>query len=259
MGLETRAGVITGSFDPKGSYLPSPAQTSEVDLEQDLVGTVRLFDRAQLSLLIPLVETSRDAFGISGFGGGIGDVNLGGRYDFTLAGDSKIAPGVALLAGVTFPTGRPPEQAQAPLATDATGIGAFQLNGGIALEQIYGRHLIVNLTGLLSQRTTRSLEGVTETLGTQLFGIAGAGWVFDGGDALALAGTFTGERDAVLNGAAIPESGRSDTTLSLLGSAPLGSGWRIQGSAYDMLQLPGLGRNLPVGPGVTFSILRSLL
>jgi len=43
-------------------------------------------------------------------GGGIGDVNLSLRYDFLVAGQSHIVPGIAALVGLTAPTGRSPNE-----------------------------------------------------------------------------------------------------------------------------------------------------
>ncbi len=43
------------------------------------------------------------------FGGGIGDINASGRYDFIGRASRFTCPGIALLAGVTAPTGTAPE------------------------------------------------------------------------------------------------------------------------------------------------------
>ncbi len=260
MGIQARAGAMTGQLDPTGSYIENPVGAGEGDFEEDLVGTIRFLEKGQLSLLLPIVETLRAAPGLpSEFGGGVGDVNVGARWDFRLASEQRGVPGVALLLGLTAPTGVPPEQAKTPLAVDATGIGAFQGNVGLALEELVGRHLLVDASGLVSQRSTRSSLGVTSTLGTQLYGLLGAGWIFDGGEGLALLGTFTGERNATVDGEMVPDSGRSETTLSVVAGTPLGGDWRLQGSVYDVLQVGGLGRNEPVGPGATLVLIRSFL
>ncbi|HEX3344475.1 MAG TPA: hypothetical protein VHS09_07865 [Polyangiaceae bacterium] len=126
VGAELRAAALLGSYDTGGRYRANPAGDTEGDFEEDLLGAVRVLRRGQVALLVPLVETQRQDPRDGGhFGGGIGDVNLGARYDFVLAGESRVVPGVALLGGVTFPTGKPPELASPPLAVDATGIGAF--------------------------------------------------------------------------------------------------------------------------------------
>src|SRR5690349_3370040 len=123
VGLQTRAARVTGSFDASASYLGVPAGTNEMDFEQDLVGTVRIFGRGQLTLSIPFVETTRSASGISEVGGGLGDIALSGRYDPILAGDSPVIPGIAIVGGIVFPTGRAPESASMRLGSDSTGAG----------------------------------------------------------------------------------------------------------------------------------------
>ena len=120
------------------------------------MAAVRLFRRGQLALDVPLIQTRRAVPGYVEFGGGVGDVNLGARYDFTLAGGSRVVPGIAALLGVTLPTGRAADAAHNPLATDATGIGAFQGTIGIALEQTFGP-VYLGVNGILSVRSPHSV------------------------------------------------------------------------------------------------------
>jgi hypothetical protein len=261
IGFETHATDITGSFLGT-SYVPNPSGSSEVDLGEDVLAAARFLERGQVSLDIPVLATYRADPGLSDFGGGIGDINLGARWDFITAAESLHLPGIAALVGVTVPTGRPADAPSASiLAANATGIGAFQLTGGLAFEKIFGDHLLVDLTGLVSQRLPRTVEiggqTIQETLGLQLFAIAAVGWAFDNGIGLAVSGTFTGELDAVLDGQRVPQSGRSLTTFSFSGSFPVTDDWRLQGSVFDDPQLSGLGANQPIGAGLTFTVLRT--
>ena len=81
-----KAATIAGSFDDAHSFTPSPSGASELDFEQDLYGAVRVWRRAQLTLLVPIQQTRRHLTGVTEVGGGIGDVNVSARYDFRLAG-----------------------------------------------------------------------------------------------------------------------------------------------------------------------------
>ncbi|MHB8419458.1 MAG: hypothetical protein ACYDCL_15390 [Myxococcales bacterium] len=262
VGMQLHATDDTGAFLSDRSYAANPAGASEYDFEDDLFATARFLRRGQATLLVPAIGTYRAETGIPSFGGGIGDLNLSGRWDFIEAAESRYVPGIALLAGVTFPTGRPPDAPSASLwSANATGIGAFQITAGIAIEKVVGDHLLLNVTGLLSQRLPRSVSegGVTvdETLGLQLFAIAAVGWVFENDFALALSGTYTGEQDALVDGQRVPQSGRAQTTVGVSASAPLGQDWRVQGSLFDELQISGLGANQPIGVGLTFTVLRT--
>ncbi len=180
VGTTLHVSGVLGNYAPDGTYTPQPADTHEVDLEEDLLMAVRVTKRGQLALLVPLVETFRAYPGPpaqSAHGGGVGDINVGARYDFSLAGESRYVPGIALLAGLTVPSGRPPEQATQPLAVDATGIGAYQGNVGLALEQTWGGAWLVNVSGIVAQRAPRTVQGVEETLGTQVTGIAAVAYI----------------------------------------------------------------------------------
>ena len=247
---------ILGSYDAQAHYVASPSGTSEFDGELDLVGTLRILGDAQVTLLLPFVATWRTVPGLSEFGGGVGDLNLSARYDFVHAGQSTVVPGIAVLLGVTFPTGRAPEQASNLLATDATGVGAYQLTGGIALEQSFGRFL-VNLTGLAGWRTPRSVQGVDETLGVQFQGLLGLGYVFDNDASVALSFTYIAELNAMVNGQTVPNSGRALPTVGLSGALPLGEAWRLQGGITYNPPLSGLGRNQTAGLGFVLGILRT--
>src|SRR4051812_19694827 len=120
VGLQARAAHAFGSFDSGGHYSTPPPGSAEQDFEQDVIGALRMpvLDRAQLAVLVPLVETRRTSRGAAEVGGGIGDVNASARYDFLYAGQNQYVPGIGALIGITFPTGRAPESATQPLATD---------------------------------------------------------------------------------------------------------------------------------------------
>jgi hypothetical protein len=256
LGLILKGTGILGGWDAQRNYFVQSAGTAEFDAEADLVGTLRLFTNAQVTVLVPFLKTYRAASGISEWGGGIGDINLSARYDFTHAGQFTVLPGIALLVGVTFPTGRPPDSASNLLATDATGIGTFQLTGGLALEQSFG-HYLLDLTALVAWRTPRSVSGVDTTLGGQFQALLGVGYVFDNDASVAFSFSYVAELDAVINGQAVPESGRALPTLGFSGALPVGESWRLRGSINYNLPISGLGRNQPAGLGFTLSILRT--
>ena len=255
VGVQLKAGSIVGSFDSSGVFLnPSPG-SSEYDLEEDLFGTVRVFSKGQVSLLVPILESSRSVPGISEFGAGLGDLTIGGRYDFLLAGESPI-PGIALLLGANLPTGRAPEASKLELGSDATGTGSFQGTVGLAIEQS-GETLFGNLTALLTQSAPRSVQGNTGMLGLQFRATAVAGRFWDNGMALAATFGVAASADAVLNGQTQLHSGRSETTVGVAGAWALGNVWRFQASVTDALPIKGLGENQAVGWGVSLLVMRS--
>jgi hypothetical protein len=254
IGLRVRAAEVLGSYAPDGSYTAQPAHTSEVDFEQDLLAAVRLLERGQLSLMVPLVETYRRVPGVWAGGGGVGDVNLGARYDLVLAGQARILPGIALLAGLTLPTGKSASDATATLATDATGVGTVQGNGGLALEQVWGKWL-VNLTGLVAARAPQSSQGVRETLAPQLTVMAAGAYTFDAPLTAGLCASYAVEGDATIDGASDPDSARRGLTLSAIGFWSATETVHVQGSLFLSPPVSQAGTNQTATVGLSLTAL----
>jgi hypothetical protein len=247
VGTQWHTAVLFGSFDANSHY--SAASRSEGDFEQDLFGAVRVLPRAQLALLVPFVETLRTAPpivatapGIVDFGGGIGDVNVSGRYDFVLAGESKTIPGIAALAGLTFPTGTPSDQAKDKLASQTTGVGAYQYNFALSVEQTFGPWLAGG-SFIFAARSPRTVDTVHEQLAPQLFGLVYGSYVFDTGASLALVGSYQAEGDATINGAQSLDSARRFATVSAAGLWPFND-W-LRGVVTLSSTLPFAGQNDP--------------
>jgi hypothetical protein len=254
VGMTLHASGVLGNYAPDGSYTPQPPHTSEADFEEDLLGAVRITKRAQLAILVPFVQTYRATPGQSEGGGGIGDLNIGGRYDFVLAGESRIIPGIALLAGLTVPTGKPVADSNDALATDATGTGAFQGNFGLALEQTWGSWL-VNVSGLVAQRASYTARGVSETLGTQITGLGAVAYTFRNEAALGFVGSYAAEGDAHVDGTSDRNSHKRSLTLSGVGLYPVTDSLRLQGSVFILPPISQLGANQPATLGLTFTVL----
>lgn len=246
VGLSARAAHVFGSFESNGHYSTPPAGSSEQNFEQDAIGALRMpvVDRAQMALLVPLVENRRTARGVSELGGGIGDVNLSARYDFFYAGQHRYIPGVGALIGVTFPTGRAPEDATQPLATDATGVGAFQGNAGVAVEQLFGAWL-VTAYGLVGKRASRTVQGISTTLGTQWTALVAVAYSLPGDCAIAVSASYTGEGTAEINGAELSGTSRRVPIVGVSGVVPVTDHFRFQGGLSGNPPIPMLGKNQP--------------
>lgn len=257
VGAQLRAADVYGSFDGRGHYSTPPPGAGEVDFEEDVFGSVRFLRRGQASLFVPVVETHRRARSLGAeLGGGLGDVNLSARWDFVDAGEYRVMPGVGLLAGLTFPTGTAPDAASKPQATDATGIGAFQGNVGLALEQTFGPWL-VNATLLAAKRTPREANGVRTTLGTQFTALAAVAYAFPDDSAAAILASYTFEGDATIDGHDAPDSGRRLMRVSLAGAHPLSDRLRLQGSLSLDPPLVYVGQNQTTAVGFTLALLFS--
>lgn len=249
VGVQLKAASVIGSWLTSRRFVANPAGTGEYDFEQDVFGAIRVLDRGQVALLVPVVETQRRApTAGSALGGGIGDANLSARYDFVRAEDPTWLPGIALLAGVTFPTGRPPDDAKQVLAVDATGIGAFQINGALAIEDAFGPWL-VSATAMVAGRTSHG----GETLGAQWTFLGAVAYTFPNAAALALSGSYVFEGDA----SNFPNSSKSATAVTLSGVWPLSGVWRLIAATSVNPPFDSLGSNQPATAGVNAGVIRS--
>lgn len=242
VGLELRTQGVIGSFGPYGAYAPIPSGSSELDVSASLFVAARLAPRVQLAGLVPWQETRRVTPGKSELGGGFGDANLGARVEVLHEFEHRYVPGIALLVGTTIPTGRAPELARGPLATDATGIGAVQLHAAVALEKRLG-HWLVGATGLVAQRLTRLAGPVETTLGTQLTGLVNASYFFPNLAALAASASYSVEGDATIDEELRPDSGRRSLQLTASGVVPVTKRVRFQGSLFITPPIDQVGRN----------------
>ena len=259
VGIEARATDGYGSFDPTGTFVSMPSGTSELDLEQDVFGAIRVLSRGQAALLVPIVETRRTTPSDAELGGGIGDVNASVRYDFVYAAEARYVPGIAVLAGVTVPTGTPPESAQKPLATDATGVGTYQANLGISVEKALGPWL-VGATGLVAVRAARTAEGVTEQLAAQWTALAAVAYTFRSEAAVALSTSLTVEGDATIDGVMEPNTHRRLVAISASGTMPLSDQLRLQGALTLDPPVASFAANQSVvGTGITVTVLYAWL
>ncbi len=269
VGTQIRAAGTLGTFDDGARYTSVSAGNArdpyrENDFEEDVFGAVRLLKQGQVALLVPFVQTYRHAAGETEFGGGIGDLNLSVRYDFLLAGQSRVIPGIALLAGLTAPTGTPPDaqNASKPLGTDATGTGAWQGNFGLALEQIYGPWLF-NVTELFAWRAARTADiaGVseTETLAPQWVTLVGTAYTFSNDASVALFGSYTVEGTATLDGAPAPASARRIALVSVSGVYPIPrlEALHLRASFFLNPPISGLGQNQTATAGFTLGVVWS--
>lgn len=258
IGAQLRVASVFGSFDVGGEYVPAPPTAREIDIEEDLYTAVRIFNRGQLGALLPIIQTHRKTGDISETGGGFGDLNLSLRYDPLYAGESRYIPGVGLLFGMTLPTGTPAEAADNPLVTDATGLGAVQATGGIALEQAFGPWL-VSLSGLVALRGPRTVGEVRMGLAPQFTILGSTAYAFESGASVALAMLYSVEGDASARGASVPDSGRRWGQVSLAGAFPLMDQLFLVGSGFLTPPISSFGVNQTTAVGATLGARWGLL
>lgn len=225
VGFSSRAAYQLGAFDQYGKYRAKPSNTNEYDFEHSLVVAARIMARGQVALLVPFVQTYRETRRASEFGGGLGDINFSARFDPLRAHEARYVPGIAILVGLTLPTGTAPEAANKPLTTDATGVGAMQGNLGLALEQAFGPWML-GLAGIMAWRSPRTFNTVQFQASPLWTGLATARYAFNSGLVFGGSLSYSSEGNAEVNGRRVNHSARHLLTCSLSGMIPINDTWR---------------------------------
>lgn len=242
VGFVASAGFVSGSFGRDRSFATPSNGTREVDLGQRLFVAWAPWERAELSVTMPFVETYRAAGTETNVGGGLGDARVASRWALVKIGADRIVPGVHVLSGLTLPTGTPGDAAKRPLATDASGAGAFQLDYGLALEQAYGR-VLVNLTGTVGWRGARDVRGTSTQLGLLFSGFVAVSYSFSNQLSLAASASYEASLAARSGGVDVPDSETAKTTFGISGAIPVARGVRATASVAWNPHISGLGKN----------------
>lgn len=244
LGVTLRAAWIYGRFGASKQYQPAAAGTREIGFEQDLFGAIRWLERGQFAVLLPIVQTYRKSHSEVSTGAGVGDVNLAARYDFIWGGRYRSVPGLALLVGLTLPTGTPPEQSTRPLATDATGRGLFQANVGVALEKLLGP-TITSIAGIVAWRNRAEFRNVSVTAAPELRVLGTFAYVFPGEQSLGLFGSYATEGNSRINGVVAQGTARRELLVGAFSTIPIGDSFRLRFGLALHPPLDGIGRNQP--------------
>lgn len=252
VGAQLRLSETWTTYPTVGSFY---SRTPEHDarVETSLFATYRVLPRGQISAFMPVETIRRRSLGGTDTRTSLGDFTLVGRYDFIRAGESWI-PGIAVLAGTQAPTGRSSDEGTSNLAADVNGLGTWEFNGGVSVEQTFG-HLVLHTTVLVGYRLPNEVLGEEQHLGWRALYLVAAGWVFD--NDVALMGTLThaSDGDATLAGMEAKDTGFRSTQAALLVVSPLTDNLRLRTSVFT--DVPPLGVNRPALGGTSISLART--
>jgi hypothetical protein len=245
-GLSTGWGHDLGRFDTGGRFRAFGPNLVEDEFRVEAWGIVRLHERWQLSARVPWVTGIRASGGVSSVGTGIGDVSAAVRWEPISLGEYEWVPGVAVLAQVTTPTGRRPEQATDPLGASATGRGAWAASLGVTLETTKQPWFLrldaaVVYTAPFVRADTQQLQAFGPGLQAA---ISGGRELFQDKLVLALVLRLEHEFPLAVDGAMTPDSESTGLTSMLAASFKLTPHWMLVGSvSTDALGRVGLAQN----------------
>ena len=254
VGLQMRVRSNPGSFSSTGQYRTSSGADQIV--EQDFAAAARITDKAQVGIMVPMIQAHRSVGDT--WGSGLGDVSLTARYDFLLPAQALYLPGIAMLVAGTLPTGTPPDSAANPLV--GTGDGTYEVTAGMDVEKTFG-HVFAGVNGWLTHRFSRAVSfpgamPIDESFGLRWTVLAVASYVFENESALGVQVSTMNENIATINGVQDPSTQLRLTTVGLAGVIPIRDNWRVQGSLFSDVMIASFGRNEPVGYGLTAAIVR---
>lgn len=244
VGITIRASSSIGQHDADARFLPRTGGTKDIGVAEEVFAAVRWLNRGQFAVLVPLVQTYRSSRTDSSSGAGFGDVQLTARYDWIWASRYRYVPGLAVVGGLTLPTGRAPDQANQRLGTDATGRGVYEGQFGIAIEKAM-RQVVPSVAVLATFRSQARFGSVRLTAAPEMRVIGALTYVWSSEQALGIYASLAAEGNGRVNDVESRGSGRREFQLGAYAVLPLSDTLRLRLGASGQPPLDGLGRNQP--------------
>jgi len=220
------------------------ASYSESEFRTQISGIVALNQRLELSAGMPWLVTTKAAGGVNESGHGIGDTQVGLRFEPIGSGEIAGVPGIALVGGMTMPSGRARSEVGHPLATDITGRGAWVLSASVMLEVARMRWFVLGGAGVTySFEKDAVLAGHTTQLGrgfqaTVLSGVEVVPkWI------ASMLVRYAYEGMVKYDGASVPRSQTHDAGVGPAVAFQWTPNWTVQGGFDTAIYLNNMGRN----------------
>ncbi len=239
-----RAQDLRGTWDASGRYVPSSGGAIDREYRAELRALTKIGSSLQLGAILPWVHTYKRFPPESSDGGGPGDVVAFARWDFVPVGGRGAWPGIAATLGVGAPTGRATHRSRDLLGADVTGIGAWEIRPGVAIEKSWWTGWTVLANASIGVRLPYEREnGSQVSLGprAQVLAAGGRSWTFGLG---VLAGIlYEYETAPAIDGVRAENASRARTAALANASWEIDDNWQPFGSVQIDLPVNGLGRN----------------
>ncbi|MCC7070531.1 MAG: hypothetical protein IT383_04360 [Deltaproteobacteria bacterium] len=246
VGVRATGAETFGAWSAEGAWTPSPAGWVDRELRLDGYALLRLSERGQIHVLLPTVGNVRGADPDVAAGGGLGDVELGVRYELVNVGERAFVPAIGVTASALLPSSVRPEEATGRLDVDATGRGAPGVAGAVSFEQalgtLFGR---VDLGGTLYAPFVRVDLRQHQRYGPTLAAVASGGGTVAGGLLLGLTAGVAHDLPVVIAKEEQPGSSATSATAGVLASWTVDPHWTLLASASSGLFVDALGQNRP--------------
>lgn len=244
-----------GRWDTDGDFQPY-TDFSEREWRTSAAALVGFHRRALAYAIVPWLVTERSSGDLADTGAGLADVELGVRYQWLDFGETPSFPALALVLGLTAPTGRDPSAARGTLASDATGRGAWVPEGGIQLELARRSWFVrLNAMGTVPLPMTRGDTGEAQRFGPGVASsvVGGSGFLRDR-LVLSASTRLRIESSLHVEGRPLPGSSQRRLGVGVQGSLALAEHWTLLANGETDLVADGLGRNAPAQLGVGLGV-----
>jgi hypothetical protein len=235
-----------GRWDEYRAWVANADGYSETEWRANLAAIVAVHPRVQLWGRLPLVATSKEAFGTREAGGGPGDGQAGARFEALSIGEFSQLPALAFNLGVTAPTGRAVNAAKKPLASDVTGRGSWILSAGVSLERAeLPWYVQLNAGVFVPLASRREDMGADQRYGTGVEVALAGGVELREGLVLSLVLRASRDGEITLGEAPVANSGGFDLGGGPTLSLKLSPHWTVQAGLDTGMFRTGFGDNRP--------------
>lgn len=245
-GLRTSGAETFGAWSADGTWKPNPAGYVDRELRLDAYGLLRLGERSQIHVLVPLFENLRGVDEDLAFGGGLGDVELGVRHELLTVGEHELLPALGVTASLLLPSGLRPEEATAPFDADATGRGALGAAGAVSVEETFGKaYARVDVGGTVYAPFMRVDLRQVQRYGPTLAAAASAGGTVLDGLLLGVMAGVAHDLPVVVDDDEQADSAATAASTGVLASWSIDPHWTLLANLTSGLFLDALGQNRP--------------
>ncbi|WP_437737299.1 hypothetical protein [Sorangium sp. So ce1335] len=233
-----------GAWSVGRDFAPSGEGAYRRELRAEAGWTVRIRERVQLGVAVPLIAAwGGSPGGASSSGGGPGDISVVGRVTVVEEHLLPWLPAAAFTLAASIPTGTLQDPAVDPLGVDTTGLGVAEIRPGMLFEKSWGsfQALLAGSVGIRTNYRLSTGERIAPAERVQI--LAAAGPVWSSGASLAAGALYEREGAPRVGRHLIDGMARERTALLAVLAYDMSPRWTAVGNVQADLPISGIGRN----------------